>query len=714
MNFRPWILDRIYKINRIQAGSDKFCGLQTPPRLWIFKGAYVGQASRLTSNSLLPQASRPRYMPIVPKRMDCGANPLSGLQQKPPIHAENSVNSVETSSSAVRLLVVFLLLVLSPAILAAKPKDDPSPVSPSVGRDIQVHLVREGSAELVLEGIAMPGQVVQFEILKPPKHGSLGPSRRVSKDKVAFPYAHDGSKGAATDRVEFRLKTGVENAWGRISAKIFLHEPASRLGVDPESLDFGAIPIGGDKTLSLRIRNAGGGLLKGLAEISPMWTIEGDASFELAEGASRVFLIRFSPTEPETQQGRIVFKTGATPEPSVLLRGEGEYRFSVPAEVAIQRDDEEAKGILRVQSRAAEPLRIRLEAPSPLVTGPEIVVQPDETAEIPLSLEKKHYTVDRVRLIVSDGLASREVRVKLPPPPALLEWEKSPVFDIGRIPFRHVPEIEIGLRNAGATSASVRLSDGHGGLFLAPSQPRSFDLPPGGTARVRTVWKLSESPGQAKARIIAEEGGMSHHLDLLAQVEPPPPERPQTNSAATPDPSPSPSPSPVIIVTGKESDDLKRRMPAEVTTRLVPEGGAATAIVTWKYRGPQPARFHLESRMAVREVVDPGKVFEKRLSVPEELPPAPVVAKWLPVEAAAIQQLDGETWQGRVPGLPSGYHPLRIAVRAPPDGKRIDYVEFPLLVGDLPKPPWIDWAWGGLGLLSLLYLLGRKYCRKSD
>jgi hypothetical protein len=642
--------------------------------------------------------------------MDFGANPLLGLQQKRPIHSENFVNSLKTSA-AVRLLLFVLFLVLSAASLIAKPKDDPSPVSPSVGRDIEVPLVRGGSAELVLEGIAMPGQVVQFEILKPPKHGSLGPPRRISKDKIAYSYAHNGSKEVATDRVDFRLKTGTDNAWGRISAKIFIQEPASRLEVEPESLDFGGIPIGGAKSLPLRIRNAGGGLLKGLAEISPMWTIEGEASFELAEGASRDFLIRFSPTEPETQQGRIVFKTGANPEPSVLLRGEGEYRFSVPAEVAILREGEKASGVLRIESHSRESLALRIESPPPVVALAQVELPPRATLEIPLDLEKNHYTVDRVRLIVSDGLASREVRVQLPPSPALLEWVNRPVFDVGPIPFRHVPELEIGLRNAGANQAFISLADGIGGLFLSPSQARSFELEPGATAIVRVVWKLPEIPGKAEARIIAREGGLEHPLDLMATVEPPPPK--PDPSPSTADPTPSPSPSPLSILDDEERKDLKRRMPADISTRLVPENGAATAIVTWKYRGSQPARFHLESRMAVREVVDPGKVFEKRLSVPEELPPAPVVAKWLPVKDADIQQIDSETWQGRVPGLPSGYHPLRIAVRAPPEGKRIDYVEFPLLVGELPRPPWINWALGGLGFLAACYLLGKKFIGKA-
>jgi hypothetical protein len=40
--------------------------------LWIFEGAYVGQASRLASNDLPTQARRLRYIPEVQKRLDFG------------------------------------------------------------------------------------------------------------------------------------------------------------------------------------------------------------------------------------------------------------------------------------------------------------------------------------------------------------------------------------------------------------------------------------------------------------------------------------------------------------------------------------------------------------------------------------------------------------------------------------------------------------------
>ena len=42
------------------------------PRLWVYEVAYVGRASRLTSNDLRLQAGRPHYIPEVQKLSDFG------------------------------------------------------------------------------------------------------------------------------------------------------------------------------------------------------------------------------------------------------------------------------------------------------------------------------------------------------------------------------------------------------------------------------------------------------------------------------------------------------------------------------------------------------------------------------------------------------------------------------------------------------------------
>ena len=121
--------------------------------------------------------------------------------------------------------------------------------------------------------------------------------------------------------------------------------------------------------------------------------------------------------------------------------------------------------------------------------------------------------------------------------------------------------------------------------------------------------------------------------------------------------------------------------------------------------GPKPARFQLERKVLTRQGVDPGKVFEKRLELPEQLPSSPVVVQWAPVDdsLASIECIDGTAWQGRVPGLQSGFNHVRISSTSP-DGKRIDYADFVIEVGRPPRPPWMNWALAGLMLIAFYQL----------
>ena len=592
------------------------------------------------------------------------------------------------------------------------------PVAPptlSIGWDIETSVIRGGECQLVLRGIAMPKNSVEFQVLKPPRHGTLGPPRRIDKDTVVYPYQHNGKAGVDWDRVDFKIKTGPDHAWGRVAAKISIKEPPSRFTTEPEVLDFGQVPIGESKTLDLRIRNDGGGVLRGDAEISPPWSIQGESVFELAEGRQTDLKVVFSPKSPESQTGRMEFKIGSGARPVVALRGVGGYRFEIPERVAFPGRAGAGPISVPVRNHRAVPLSLRVSAESPLRAQSTLVLPASGPGSFLLELDKGHYSAKVGRVVVSDGLADQELSVELPPPPALLEWEGGAVLDLGNIPFRNNPELEARLKNTGATPASVTLSDDIGGLFLAPSQARSFELRSGETALVKLVWKLPEQPGVAEAKLTAQEGGVTHELGFKILVEPPR-EQPAKASAVPEKKESGPPPAPrdsVKVLSQGERAELKSRMPQDISYRLEPGSGSATAVVNWKYTGPQPVHFVLERQVVERGGAGLENVFEKRLTVPEQLPAMPLVQKWVPVDSAVSGIAIGEDgqWQGKVPGLVSGFHHLRIAVKSPPDGKRTDYKDFSVHVGRLPWPDWMRHALAVIGVLSLIYLLRRKIAR---
>jgi hypothetical protein len=624
---------------------------------------------------------------------------------------KSSLSHYSHSRPFAGLLVFLLFSFFFATSLHSKPKSTPEVVAPSIGHDIATIVVRGGTCELDLRGIVMPGDKVEFKIKNGPSHGTLEGPQRIDRETVSYIYRHNGKKGAQADRMDFKLKTGPNNAWGSVSARISIVEPSSSLAIEGDFLDFGAVPIGERASLPLKIRNAGGGILRGKVEVVAPWSVTESPEFELGGGESRQFIVDFSPVDDGEVKGRIEFQSGSGPYRSVTLSGEGVYRFQVPEQISLVKKT--GAEFLEISNLESSDLNLDLSAPPPLLSESKITIPARGTVKLKLCVQDEIYTQTSVNLTIADGSAIRSVRVDLPPSPVRLEWQDAPVFNAGRFPLRNVPELQIGLANAGATKAIVRLVPGEAGLRLAPSQAESFEIGEGEKAIVNVLWNLPEKTGEARAKLSALQGEFAAELELIAEVAPPD-EKPApavNTKKSDPDPSSSPGKKRANVLSEAEKKELQLRMPAGISYHLVPEAGAATAIVRWNYQGPKPAKFQLERKIVTRQGIDSSKVFEKRLEVPEQLPSSPVVVRWAPVDdsIASIECLDGMVWQGRVPGLESGYNHLRI-VSTSPDGKRIDYADFVVEAGTPPRSPWMNWAMAGMMLIAL-YLLRWRIAR---
>jgi len=557
----------------------------------------------------------------------------------------------------------------------------------------------------------MPRDTMEFKIAKEPRHGTLGETQRIDRESVRYLYRNNGEKGIDADRVEFKLKTGPANAWGRVTARISITDHPSRLNVESEILDFGDCPIGRQSSLPLVIRNGGGGILQGKAQIGEPWSLTGEKNFELEAGAARKLQVCFSPVGPGEFRGLLEFRGGSKPTRRVELRGKGVYRFELPERVELQ--GKPSADFLEITNLASEDLALQIVAPNPLIGASSLLIPAGGLEKLKLEIKSGSYSEKTVDLEIADGVAIRRVRVDLPPSPAVLEWENAPLLDVGRIPIRHVPELQVAVKNAWPTNATVRIEPREGGIRLAPSQASEFELREGETALVKIVWNLPEELGEARARLSAWNGGLATDLELSAVVVPPEaaPEAEDKPQKTSPVSESEPSKTKSKILSEAEAKELKLRTPTDILYRLEVENGAATAVVTWNYRGPKPVNFQLERKVVERVTLDPGKVFEKRLELPEQLPPSPVIEKWQPLDQkeAPIECIDGTAWRGRVTGLQAGFHDVRIAVRSS-DGKRIDYAAFVVEVGKLPRSAWMDWAlWAVLG--SSLFLLRRTIAK---
>lgn len=605
--------------------------------------------------------------------------------------------------------LLFAFLALAP-LHAAPQKEKVPPPQPSIGRDVSLVVERGGSIDIVLKGIAMPGETVRFKTDKSPAHGSLSEQRRLSGDSVAYTYSHDNSKEAIFDRAVFKLKTGPRNAWGRITAAIEIREPQSRLAFEPNSLDFGQVPIGETRVKTLRIRNGGGGVLQGSLRLGIPWSIDGSLEFALAGGEERSFEVAFSPLGPEEQRGRLSIEMRTGQSAFIGLGGEGVYRFDIPGRIVFDQVPGDPAFEIPVTNLSGVARDLAVHAPPPLICEPALHLPAGGTASLKLSIQKKHYTERSVELSMRDGDAVRGVRVDLPPPPALLQWVAADgIFDLGDFPFRHSARAGLLLENRGSTAAEVEIRPAEGGLSLESDQPRRLNLQPGESAEIKTVWRLPEEPGEVSATLVATQGGLEHPVRVRARVLPlvaSAPLKKHEPGGSTTDGRKSPRGT-ESIASGKPGDIS----PTDPEYKLENAWPYADALVSWKSKADKTVEFAIQ-RPVFRRGGAAG-FFEKRMEVPETLPGEEDSVQWEdvpPAEARIVELPDGR-WQGRVSGLREGWNAIRILAHRP--GTSETYcMEIPVEVGKIPLPGYFKSALYSALIVCSVYLLYRKILRQ--
>ncbi|HKC23439.1 MAG TPA: choice-of-anchor D domain-containing protein, partial [Thermoanaerobaculia bacterium] len=85
----------------------------------------------------------------------------------------------------------------------------------------------------------------------------------------------------------------------------FTYVAGPGLSVSPSSLDFGTVPVGGTKDLTLTIGNTGVGTLTGSATASAPFSVVSGGSFSLGTGGTQTVTIRFSPSGAGPASGTV-------------------------------------------------------------------------------------------------------------------------------------------------------------------------------------------------------------------------------------------------------------------------------------------------------------------------------------------------------------------------------------------------------------------------
>jgi hypothetical protein len=618
------------------------------------------------------------------------------------------------------LWIICLLLFFFPLFLSAAPKkDDIPPVEPTVVYDATVKVLRGGTCEVPLRAISPQGYDVKFEILSQPRSGSLSGPQRNSKSSVSYFYTHDGKKGSSQDSFRFKCKSGPQKAWGYAKATILVEEPPARFAVDMDSLDFGAVFLGESRTLPVRIKNAGGGLLQGRLKLSAPWRLGCAVDLTLAEGESQKILITFEPFSTDTQRGSLTFESATKPFPEISLQGVGQSRFEAPDKAAFEQRVGAKELRIPIKNLTAVPLPINVHCQLPLEVADSIQLAPECSGELLLTLPAIPFAEKTALVTLSDGATTRDIRIQLPPPPSRLEWEVDGKNQLGVVTPGRSVSLTAKLQNTGSVTASVVLRAAGDGISLAPGQPANLAIAPGESVTVNATWKFPDTPGLAEAVLVAETTGLlplqTTPWEAVVQL---PPVSPTPSTAPTPSPGASPSPTPPKVLTKEEQEALHKRMPRDFSYRLEPElhwaaffpsRRTAAAIVSWRYEGPEPVEFIIQHEVQQRKGFLDKNPFDRTLPTSEDLPPQSLQPVWTPLDpsTAKIQKPPDGRWQARIPALSPGYHKIRIIDKTP-NTTRMDGSEFNIRVGDIPLPQPLPWTLPGLFVLCATYLLRKK------
>ena len=596
---------------------------------------------------------------------------------------------------------------------AAPSKKDKEPaIEPSVGYDATLDIHRGDTKTITLRAIPSDGYDVEFQILTQPRYGTLSKIVRNSKGSVALLYSHQDNKDSKADSFKFKIKTGPRKCWSTKTARIQISEPPPLLDFTPGTLDFGSVFIGESSTLPVKITNSGGGVLRGtLIPLSDSYSIIDSNEFDIHSGGSKTFAVTFAPKTPDTQPGKIRFESDVIPRAEISTQGIGNTRFEALEEAAFNPTIEPFSLSIEIANKTAEPLPISIHATPPLETSDKLELPPNGTSKLELKIKPGFFTGKFASLLLNDGAGEQSVKIQLPPPPAVLDWE-APNLDLGDVITGTSERLKVTLHNRGTSPAKVKLlSDGDGISIPEPE----VSITPEQSLDIKAYWTFT-ALGPATATIRIGSGANLPPLTFRANVQEP---RVQpSNSKSSPHSTPPISTKPTLnkpVNFPNKAEDLEiKKSTASITIkscRLEQRFGSARAIVSWQFDDPQPTPYTIRVnplsssdypegfieyfKKSLSEYLESRSTrFKDRVQVADEPsePEKPTYQK-VPDTITNIHQLPDGRWEGLTPGFKQGSHRIEIWGGAPES----QWIEYEFTVPPLAQfwsKEWFDWLMG--------------------
>ncbi len=340
----------------------------------------------------------------------------------------------------------------------------PSPLA------IQVTVERGASAPIRLRSQGKPGQLIDFLVRTPPKHGVLTPAEGGrGVDELVVQYRHLGDGAVDTFTYAVRSAGSPVSIAATVTIRIWDRPP--KLQVEPALLDFGVKKLGSPEERQFTLRNVGGGVLVGEILVPDGVKLDSVAAYELRAGDSRTWTATFLPH----RIGRFREEIRVAPNAAGALTAIGNVQplFGVDhSEQTLTLDPSgngSRIGSTGIRNYTGEPLQARISGAEDLeVQLPAAVsVAPWGWSPVNFTVSGAVVTGGTTRVMIESGAQSESLVLRVPKSPARLEFEDAATSVQTVQAGLSTPEVTVEFRliNRGGEPANVtwRTARSHGG-----------------------------------------------------------------------------------------------------------------------------------------------------------------------------------------------------------------------------------------------------------
>ena len=580
--------------------------------------------------------------------------------------------------------VPLLALCAAGALLGALPparsdaKKDPLPEAPPPALPLAVKVARGETAEIALRIYGRKNEALKYLIRTPPQAGKLTEPKVVEREVSRVTYTPPTDLAVTRDRFTYAVQNGA-GVSAAVEVVITITDRPAELAL-PGALDFAPMLAGAAVAKTFEIRNRGGGLAEGLAEVEAPWKIEGAGKYRLAAGGRAVFKIIFAPEKGGAFESAVRFSS--QPESGVRVRGEAlEAIAAVPARIILQNaaGDAVRAGTFELTNQTGEEQRVTLSGGARLQVPAELTVPAQGRVSVPVQTAAADVAALEGEVRAEAAGLTVRVAVRAARVGPLVRAVSGPVL-FGRVDAARAASVSFELENFGGAEASVSWEIGApfavepASLVLAAGQKKTLAVrtQPAAAGKYR-AWMTAKT-GEQKLEIPVEaelfaKAGMAAAPRVAARAA--------AGRSAADEPETAADEPPATLALPPDVAELRVeliRPDGVVLTRLKPTG----VTIEWLVALDEAAeRFRFESRRVVVDAAGEMKV------VWNELPKVAVHRAGTKQEAEISGLQPGVAYGVRVLPLgPSGKVglPLFTQFFVTPEGEKLG-AKFTLLRG---------------------------------